>query len=580
MASTFFGLEIGRRGLQAQQTALNVTGQNVTNADTEGYTRQRAVLQATDPYSYPSFNKSTGAGQLGTGVEVAEIKRIRDSFTDTQYRQENASTGEWTVRENTLTQLETIFNEPSDTGLSSVLTQFWTDLQSLANSADDGAVRKVVRQSGMDVASTFNYLYQQLSQAQQDLDTSLKIKVNDVNNLTSQIYELNKQIVKVEALGDNANDLRDRRDLLIDQLSNYADIKAKENTNGSVTVTLGGRILVNDQYANNIKAEADPNNNNFSNIAWESDGTEVNIKSGELQGLMYSRDTITADYLDNVNNMALRFMTLFNGQHQLGYGLDSNTDVPTYIEGDTGVSASITAAGAPTSMDFTNPQTLVVMVDNNDPQVLTLDSNYSNITDLVTAINDQLTAAGAGATASVNGSKLVFTSNTTGTGSSIIVSGDAAGELGFGRVFFSGSNAGDMAVDSNIDDVDHIAAASNPPTGTPPTIAPGDNGNALALVELQHDTTGMGKYTFDDYYRGLCSSLGTDSQAAQNMSENQQLVLAQIDSQRQSVSGVSLDEELTNMIQFQQAYSASARVVTAVDEMLDIIVNKLGIVGR
>lgn len=578
MRSTFFGLEMGRRALQTQQKALDVTGHNIANSNTEGYTRQRATIQATAPYTYPGYNRATGPGQLGTGVEVTEIKRIRDTFIDGQFRQENAPTGEWEIRQGVLAQLESIFNEPSDTSIRSVMTQFWADLQTLANRSDDGAARKVVRQRGMDLASTFNSVDQQLASLQQNLDANLKIKVSDVNNVSQQIYDLNKQIVKVESLGDNANDLRDRRDLLVDQLSKLANVNVRENPNGSVTISMGGRILVNEQAANKLKTVEDPNNSNFSNVVWELDGAAANISSGEIQGIIYSRDTIMANQRSEINRMALRFMTIFNGQHQLGYGLDSNTDVPTYVAGSGTTAANITAWGAPSTLDFSNPQTLVIMVDNNDPQVITLDQNYADADALVTAINSKL----SGATASVDTvtGQLKFTSNTTGDSSSIIVSGDAADELGFGRIFFAGSSAADMSVDSNIDNVDHIAAASNAPTGTPAVIAPGDNGNALALVALQHDYTTMGKYTFDDYYRGITSTLGVDSEAAQKMLENQTLVLSQIDSQRQQVAGVSLDEEMTNMIKFQQAYNAAARIVTTVDEMLDTLISRMGVVGR
>lgn len=583
MASTFFGLEIGRRGIQTQQRALDVTGHNISNANTDGYTRQRALMQATDPYAYPGYNRPTGPGQLGTGVEVTEIERVRDAFIDTQVRHENSPAGEWNARMGTLAKLEAVLNEPSDTGLRSVLTQFWSDLQTLVNRSDDGSVRKVVRQSGIEVANTFNSLDQRLAAIQQDLNNSVGIKVDQVNNLADQVYKLNKQIVQVESLGDNANDLRDRRDVLIDELSTLAKINTSENSNGSVTVTIGGRILVNDQSANKIKTvNAGPYN--YSSVVWDNDDTAVNLSSGEIQGMIYSRDVITEDKRAEINNMALRFMTLFNGQHQLGYGLDSNTDVPNYIPGSTGVNAKLTAWGAPATFDFSVPQSLIVMVDNGDPQIITLNNDYTDSVDptdptaLLAAINSQLTGAVADVDSATG--QLYFTSGLTGASSSVIVTGEAAGVLGFGRIFFNGTGSGDMRVDSNIDDVNHIAAASEAPTGSPLTVAQGDNGNALKLVALQHDYTTMGKYTFDDYYRGITAQLGVESQAAQRMYENQSIVLEQLEVQKQQVSGVSLDEEMTNMIKFQHAYNSAARVITAVDEILETIISRMGLVGR
>jgi len=470
MRSTFFGLDIGRNALQAQQRALDVTGHNIANANTEGYTRQRAVMETTKPFAMPAFNRPIGAGQIGTGVQVQEVKRLRDDFIDLQIRKESAVTSEWERRKNTLEKLEVIINEPSDAGLRTVLDQFWEAWQTLSTRPEDGSVRAAVKQRGITLTDTFNHMHRQLVDLQNDIDASLRIKVDEINNITVQIASLNEQIVKVEVSGDHANDLRDRRDLLVDQLSGLVKISTKEDQYGALTVSIGGRALVSDQVVEKLTAVSVPPNG-FAEVRWVSDGTVVSPGGGALEGLIYSRDTIVDNQLTQINLLASNFITRFNNQHQLGYGLDSN-------------------------------------------------NGYS---------------------------------------------------------FFAGLDASDIMLHADINNLDHIAAAAGPPA---PAISPGDNGNALALVTLKHDVTTMGTGTFDDYFRGMAAQLGVDSQAAGRMVDNQQLLMSQLDGQKHQVSGVSLDEEMTNMIKFQHAYNAAARVVTTMDEMLDVIVNRLGTVGR
>jgi flagellar hook-associated protein 1 FlgK len=468
MRSTFSGLEIGRKGLQTQQKALDVTGHNIANANTEGYTRQRAVMQATQPFAYPSFSRLYGAGQLGTGVEIQEIKRIRDDFIDAQVRKENGVAGEWESRKNTLDKLEVVLNEPSDTGLRTVLDQFWESLQTLSTRPEDGSVRAAVRQRGMAVAETFNHLDKQLDDLQKNIDIAVRIKVEEINNIATQIGSLNEQIVKVEVSGDHANDLRDKRDLLIDQLGLLINTDNREDPYGAVTVTIGGRALVSDQQVNYLQTVTVPPNG-FAEIQWAVDSSLVTVSSGAIQGLQYSRDVIVDSQRVQLNTLASQFIVSFNTQHQLGFGLDS--------------------------------------ID--------------------------------------------------------------------GRDFFTGADASDMAVDAGIiASLDAIAAAAGPAA---PLISPGDNGNMLLLAALKHDNTTMGTSTFDDYYRAMAAELGVAGQAANRMVENQDLLLSQLDNQKQQISGVSLDEEMTNMIKFQHAYNAAARVVTSMDELLDVIINRMGI---
>lgn len=213
MRSTFGGIETALRSLQAQQLALEITGHNIANANTPGYSRQVAGLAASSPYTNPAFNRPTTAGQIGTGVAVETITRMRDQFVDVQIRQENQSLGRWQARNNNLHQLELIYNEPSDTGIANALDQFWTSLQELANRAENTSVRAVVQQQAVILTDTIRSVHDQVAQLQNDLNQEISTRVSEINSLANQIADLNEQIGKVTSLGDNANDL-DRKSVV------------------------------------------------------------------------------------------------------------------------------------------------------------------------------------------------------------------------------------------------------------------------------------------------------------------------------------------------------------------------------
>jgi flagellar hook-associated protein 1 FlgK len=250
----------------------------------------------------------------------------------------------------------------------------------------------------------------------------------------------------------------------VDQLAKIVDITAIEDQFGSVAIAIGSRSLVYGKISTQLTTVI--GGTGFYDVEW-ADGTPVNFNTGELQGLIYSRDTLTQNLRNDLNGLAANYISEVNAQHLLGFGLDGGT--------------------------------------------------YN---------------------------------------------------------FFAGTDAATIALHSDISDLDHIAAA-----GTAP-VADGDNANALLLAALKHDNTTMGTDTFDDSFRGMASQLGVDGQAAGRMVENQGLLISQLNTQQQQLSGVSLDEEMTNMIKFQHAYNAASRVVTSMDEMLETIISRMGLVGR
>lgn len=472
MISTFLGIETTLRAIMAQRKATETASHNIANANTPGYTRQRVNLTASfDPYTVPSLGRPELPGQLGTGVGIAAIERVRDEFLDLQIRNEVANLGYWEIKRDGLQKIEVILNEPSDNGLNNVMTAFWNAWQELSKNPESLAVRSEVRQRGVTLAETIQHLYRQLTQLQEDLNFNVGVVVNRINTIATQLADLNWQIARSVVVGDNPNDLRDRRDLLIDELAKLVDITVAEQADGTVTVAIGGRNLVEGIKADALQVVPDSGNNDFYTVQW-SDGAPVDFTKGNLAGMIWVRDSGVANVLQQLDELAATLISEVNAVHQAGYGLDGST----------------------------------------------------------------------------------------------------------GNDFFTGTGAADIAVAPGVlSDLNLIAAASDA------SALPGDGSNALKLAQLKDALTmppGAPSGTFGDYYRSLVATLGIDTEQAVHMVENEEVLVTQLENRRQAVMGVSLDEEMANIVKFTHAYQAAARALTVLDEELDIIINRMGLVGR
>lgn len=459
MSSVQSIFEIGKRALMAQRTVMNVIAHNIANANTPGYSRQRVRLKATDPLRAPY-------GKIGTGVEVAGIERARDRFVDMQLRAEQPSLARWTLEEQALHQVEDVLGEPSEEGLSALLDQFWNSWQELANQPESPAARISVQQRGMALARGFNRVGTQLSDLRRNLDQQVQEDVAEVNRLAHAIADLNVHITNIEAGGHAANDERDQRDVFLDRLSELVGIRYTEAADGSLTIALGGHILVDRNTVSELTTVARSSNNmSVTEVIWSDGRTSANLTNGELAGLLEVRDEKIVAYLGQLDTLALGIVSEVNAIHRAGYGLNGSTDV-----------------------DF-------------------FDSRLSG--------------------------------------------------------------AKDMAVSSVIQaDVNMIAASQDG--------SPGDNSNALAMADLRDGRTMDGEQlSFGEYYGSLVHVIGSESQEAAFAKESYDMLVQRLKNERLSVSGVSLDEESALLIQYQQAYEAAARVITAADEMMQTVLNMM-----
>jgi flagellar hook-associated protein 1 FlgK len=519
MRSTFMGLETARRGMFTQQSALYTTGHNISNANTPGYSRQRINFTQTTPYPSVGMNRPQLPGKMGTGVEAGSVQRIRESFLDVQFRTENTKMGYYGAMSESLTKMEEIMNEPSESGLHSTLEKFWNALQDLSSHTENTGARDVVAASGQMVADTLNYYYNSLTRVQDDIGSQAEVKVEEINAIVSQIDHLNKQIAAVEPHGYLPNDLYDERDMLVDSLSSLVNVKvskvipdnygnAKKIADGLYNIEIvqqDGKsynppislLSVTKESGiagtNKLELEKNPDSGLVSGLKiGTSTITDFSNLSGGLAGLIKSfgyevesgAKGIYPEMLAKLNNMAEAFAKEFNEIHKNGYAL---------------------GASEPSGLDF-----------------------------------------------------FQFTS------------GNAAQSIKVNQVI--------------LDDSTKIAAGKT-------SGASGENANAQELADLRKksfseysslsaDEKAKLSGSLDSYYSGIIGRLGVDSQSAKKDLKNSLILADSVEQNRQSVSAVSLDEEMTNMIKFQHAYNASARNITVVDEMLDKIINGMGVVGR
>jgi len=541
--SFWVSLETGVRALRAFQMALQTTQHNLANAATSGYSRQRALLEPTLPYLAPE-------GFIGTGVQVGTFERVRDRFVDYHLQTETATSGRWTAMQKIYSQLEVVFSEPTERAFASVMNAFWNSWEDVSNDPTDMVARSNLVQQAGTLADGFRQMHQRLNDLRLNVDREIRAQPQAINDMAKKIAQINYQIQSVEHRSIKANDLRDTRDKLIEQISEIVNVQVLESDNGSVNLYIYGHPLVFEKNAFEVTAadragSAPP----MAELRWRDSGELVNARNGRLKALYDMRDTVIPDSIAVINQLATGFIQRINAQHLSGMGLDGTSRI----------------VGA---LDFPGVLSSDRTFHLNDIPVNVMAGD--DLTSIVARINNE--SARTGVTASVSGARLVL-SVAPGSSRAIRVTGDADGlmeDLGIINPFFTGTDASDIEVSSAVrEDPARIAASRSG--------APGDNENALAIIALKNTLTmNTGSATFSDFYNNAVARIGMGSQEAARSVENTGLVLEQLENLRESVSGVSTDEELLKMLQYQRAYEAAARLISTADSMLDTLINRTG----
>lgn len=493
MRSTFYGFEIAKTGLFASQLNIDLTAHNIANANTIGYTRQRLNVSSKELISGAVQFREVTRGYSGAGVNINNIEQVRSTFLDAQFRRENSALQQWSTRADGLGYIETLLSNTGKGSLSGSIDTFFSSLHKLTESPESKEYRTNTLQNALQLTDTFNKIYTQLTDKLSDQNTAVKTVSDQINDLARNLAAMNEQIYRSELSGDTAVDLRDQRNLLLDNLSSLGNISYSEGSDGKMTVLLGGHTLVNHISYNQIVTTQDvtnptTGNPDFYSVRWSDDNSAVAVTTGSLKGYLDLRDNDTANNLgipyliDRLNTLASGIATQFNAIQNAGYTLPD------------------------------------------------------------------------GATASVLGSDFFVSS----TGAAI--------------------TAGNLSVSAAIQANVNLIAASDVEI-TDSTLR-GNNKNALKMVQLQSDQNLPTLGSIDGYVKGYLAEIGVEVSHTETMRDGELTMVESIETQRQSLSGVSVDEETTNLIKFQHAYAANARVITTIDEYLDVLINRMGVVGR
>ncbi len=551
------GLGIAMSGLFANQRAINVTSHNVSNANTEGYSRQRMDTVAYRPDELPG-----NLGTLGTGTDVTAVKQIRDLFLDFKYRSENSKLEEWTSKFEVLKNIDGILNEPSDSSIGRLMDDFFSSLQEVSKHAESLSVRTLVRERGMALVKGMSGMATAFKKLQSDLNFEFGVAVDDINGYAQQIADLNKVIFETELDGGFANDARDQRNLVLDKLSKYTNIDVYQDNYDRFHVSVGGHMLVSHYRADSLKLERRETRKNpddvdgIYDVRWKDDSPFATI-TGDIKGLTDIRDNIDGDnkgvpyYLDRLNVFMDRIVSEMNRVHTQGYDLHGEKGKNFF---------TINGMKSDEFDDYLkkkglNGSAAIDITDVIDKAVSEYKVEHPNMGESEKA---KIIASTIGSYIDNNPqykNKSVHTVN----GRYLVVDRLSADQIN---------------ISPNIEDVSSIAASKSQ------SEVPRNGDNVLLMADIRHNVELYDWGSPDDYVKSLISNLGVSGDAAKNLKNNQKLLVNQININRESIMGVSLDEEMSNVIKYQHAYSANARMINTIDEMVDLVVNRLGLVGR
>lgn len=554
MPSIFAGLNISKMGLFAQQRALHTLSHNIANANTEGYTRQRVDMHATSPEQLPG-----SYGMVGTGVDVDAVKQIRDEFLDFSYRGENSKLGHFEVYDDVLKNIEGIFNEPSDASISKLMDNYYSSLQELNKSPENLTVRALVRQRGIGLAEGIQNMAESLKKMQRDTNFEMGVAVTEINGYAQQISSLNKIIFNSELTGGKANDVRDQRNLLVDKLSNLTKVDYYEDNNKGFHVMINGHEVVNHFNYDQLDtiSRTSPNNEDdvdgIIDLKWRS-GADFRTSEGKIAAIIDMRDNIEGSnkgipyYVDKLNEFIDTLASEMNNIHSQGFGLAGTTGVNFFTFSDK-TTADYNAYFLSEGLNKGAP------IDVTSSVIQGIDKTTVPMTKEIEEKNAQIMRS------NMNN---ILKNNPDYAKKSV--------KLIEGKYYVTDRlKADQVTISRDIDlDLNKIAAADNSNT------LPGKGANALKMAGSRHNLKLYDWGSPDDFVKSLVTNLGVDKQEATRVYSNQAVQIKQLTVSKDSYSGVSLDEEMADMVRFQQSYNANARMLSTFDEMIDVIVNKLG----
>lgn len=624
MQSTFSGIELGKRGLVAHTQGLATVGHNLSNASTEGYSRQRVELKPTDPLYVPGLTREETPGQIGQGTDVAKIERIRDEILEGRIVAQANGEGYWKARDKYVGMLEKVYNEPTDVSVRALMDQFWNGWQELSVHPSEMASRSAVLERGKSLIDAVHERYNGLKRLRDMTEEDVKVTVGEINAMIKDIAALNEKILKSKAMGDNPNDLMDRRDLLVEKLSGLVNITVDRRDPDEFVVNTAGFRIVQGKNAHPLATEGDPTNEGYVRVFWAESGETLQAGGGKLASLLELRDKDIRNEIQNLDMMTVNFVDLVNEIHRSGYGLNQKTGNDFFVEypainnvagnydrnGDGAYDSSyIFRINGANRLD---PQEQIgirgeMVFSGSQGEVRIPYNPTDTVADVVARINN----SGADVAARLDREGRLSLKGTpsrdpafpdfvmrhveddghflTGYAGILRQSGPAGafdwggpdavlalrgGELRYSVAPLAHPSAW-IEVNKSLAAEPASIASSFGHEGRPGQ--PGDGSAALAIAGLRNHPVMIGKTTtFDNYFADTVAAVGLKGEQAEIALRTQTQIMKDLRDLRESLSGVNIDEELANMIKFQHGYSAVARFVSEFTKMIDTIINRIG----
>lgn len=623
MANSFAGIEIGKRSLMAHSTQIHTAGHNIANADTEGYSRQRVILKSFDPIYRPDLERAMVPGQIGQGAEVESIKRIRDELLEGRIVEQTNVESYWETRDKYYSMIESVYNEPNDVSVRTNMDAFWQGWQELSSYPESDAARQAVVIRAQTLASSVRQQYHSLRGIGDQINGDIEAVVRQVNDLSRQIAAVNGEIVRSKGLGDNPNDLMDRRDLLVEKLSSLINVTVTQRDPDEFMVHTDGQIIVQGSLARQIETVGQIDNNGYGKLVWSDTKIDAEFHGGTLGALVELRDKDIRGEIQTLNTMALNFADLVNEVHRSAIGKNNVTGLDFFVQHDfventngnydrngdgvedvsyifritgtnalkpqeqIGLSGTMTFNGArgPVSVEYFATDTVedvVNRINDSDGEVKAyLDRNsrlalkaapsasMENPDFVIRHVEDSgMFLAGYSGILSGSGAENAYDFNQA----------DAVNALADASFAVSPVLNPSAYIEVNgliQNDVSSVAAAFENSKGR---AEPGDARAAVELAAIRNTKVMIGtQRTFDDYFADTVTNVGLKGEQAQTQLASQNKIMGDLRDLRDSISGVNIDEELADIIKFQHGYNVAAKFISVQDELLDTLINRLGV---
>lgn len=623
MANSFAGIEIGKRSLMAHSTQIQTAGHNISNADTEGYSRQRVIVKSFEPIYRPDLERAMVPGQIGQGCDVESINRIKDELLESRIVEQKNVESYWETRNKYYSMIESVYNEPNDVSVRTNMDKFWQGWQELSTYPESDAARLAVVVRGQTLTNSIQQQYKSLRGIGDQINGDIEAVVKQVNDLSRQIASVNGEIVRSKGLGDNPNDLMDRRDLLVEKLSSLINVTVTQKDPDEFMVHTDGQIIVQGSLARQIETVGQLDNNGYGKLMWSDTKLDAEFHGGTLGALVELRDKDIRTEIQSLNTMALNFADLVNDVHRNAIGKNNTTGLDFFVQHDfvENVNGNYDRNGdgvEDTSYIFrmTGTNALKMQEQIGLSGTMTINGASGNIdvayfsTDTVEDVINRINDSNGEVKAYLDRNSCLVLKATSSKGmenpdfvirhvedSGMFLTGYSGILQGSGAdnaYDFNRANAVDVLAGAQFavspvlnpsayievngliqNDVSSVAAAFKNSQGF---AEPSDGRAAVEMAAIRNTKIMIGSQrTFDDYFADTITNVGLKGEQAQNQLATQNKIMGDLRDLRDSISGVNIDEELADIIKFQHGYNVAAKFISVQDELLDTLINRLGV---